>query len=828
MRQSSRLAFVAGLAVGLGTPALCAAESGPIVITEIMYNPHGTDEGQEWIEIYNSSNVAVNVSGWTIENRRGATTPFPAATTLAPHAVAVVVPRRGGVSGGGTDRGSTYVTAPANFAAAWGAGIQVIMVESFWNYYTDPVPALATLNGLANSPNGTTDALQLRDVLGTLVDEVAYLDDEGTESPWPDDNDGGSIQLMRDFLDSVDDNNIGSAWRLSEPGDVLGSIKANTVLPNFPGLVSYGTPGRLPSAFTVDCDGNLVSDQADIVWGNSLDSYPYNNIPDSCEGDCDANLVPDRTQILLNWRNDRNHNLLVDACEINAHGGAGGIGGTWDLNTNGVLDSFEAKPAVMITEILYDAAGIDDGKEFIEIYNASASPVNIGGWKLVDLEGDPVTGDVPAGTIMQPGEVIVLHAGDGPGVPANVATQFRTSWNLAPGVRTFALVPWQDCGQRATDIEEVLALIDATGQPVDVANYENPASMAGSTWPGTDGISSISVRPDSLTGSANDNGSAWQLSIAALNGAYDSVQTPWFTDARGTGSVGSPGIVWTGASQQPTGEVVITEIMANPNSSYAQGTRNEWIEIYNPTGAELDLSGWYLRDDDGRSGAFAAGTTLAAGGVAVIVPTGGTTDAATAEAEFRAAWGDLCKVIAIAGWSDREVLPNIGSLSNSPAPGKEVLTVRRGDGTVVDIVNFDDDGLVWPADAVVASPGLGTSWSIYLLAGHYTAADNDLGSNWAASLQLIDLADLNSYTPVFNGFDIGSPGLLPGVVLERACATVPVCIGDFNQDGGIDGSDIESFFLPWAAGENIADVNQDGGVDGGDIEEFFVHWEAGC
>jgi probable HAF family extracellular repeat protein len=53
------------------------------------------------------------------------------------------------------------------------------------------------------------------------------------------------------------------------------------------------------------------------------------------------------------------------------------------------------------------------------------------------------------------------------------------------------------------------------------------------------------------------------------------------------------------------------------------------------------------------------------------------------------------------------------------------------------------------------------------------------------------------------------------------------CFADFNQDGGIDGGDIESFFLAWEAGSTNADVNQDGGVDGSDIETFFLAWEAG-
>jgi hypothetical protein len=53
------------------------------------------------------------------------------------------------------------------------------------------------------------------------------------------------------------------------------------------------------------------------------------------------------------------------------------------------------------------------------------------------------------------------------------------------------------------------------------------------------------------------------------------------------------------------------------------------------------------------------------------------------------------------------------------------------------------------------------------------------------------------------------------------------CAADFNQDGGIDGSDIDAFFTAWEAGEGSADVNEDGGVDGADIAAFFSLWEAG-
>jgi hypothetical protein len=70
-------------------------------------------------------------------------------------------------------------------------------------------------------------------------------------------------------------------------------------------------------------------------------------------------------------------------------------------------------------------------------------------------------------------------------------------------------------------------------------------------------------------------------------------------------------------------------------------------------------------------------------------------------------------------------------------------------------------------------------------------------------------------------------GLSP-VADRGAFERVPPCRGDFNQDGGVDGADIEAFFLAWEPGLPEGDVNQDGGVDGSDIEAFFILWEAGC
>lgn len=57
----------------------------------------------------------------------------------------------------------------------------------------------------------------------------------------------------------------------------------------------------------------------------------------------------------------------------------------------------------------------------------------------------------------------------------------------------------------------------------------------------------------------------------------------------------------------------------------------------------------------------------------------------------------------------------------------------------------------------------------------------------------------------------------------------PFCLADFNQDGGVDGGDVESFFVAWSSGGPSGDANQDGGVDGTDVEAFYVAWaQGGC
>jgi hypothetical protein len=75
--------------------------------------------------------------------------------------------------------------------------------------------------------------------------------------------------------------------------------------------------------------------------------------------------------------------------------------------------------------------------------------------------------------------------------------------------------------------------------------------------------------------------------------------------------------------------------------------------------------------------------------------------------------------------------------------------------------------------------------------------------------------------------NVGQAGSDLAAEWVRSNLLSPACIADFNSDGGVDGGDVEAFFVRWESGESDADVNLDGGVDGGDVEFFFTVWERG-
>ncbi len=116
----------------------------------------------------------------------------------------------------------------------------------------------------------------------------------------------------------------------------------------------------------------------------------------------------------------------------------------------------------------------------------------------------------------------------------------------------------------------------------------------------------------------------------------------------------------------------------------------------------------------------------------------------------------------------------------------------------------------------------------------YTLADGspctDAGSNVLAHASILtDIAARSRFVDDPFTADTGLPSPMHTAVIDMgAYEFQPRCPGDFNQDGGTDGADVEAFYAAWEAGEESGDINQDGGIDGSDVDFFFAFWEQGC
>jgi hypothetical protein len=83
---SHRLTSALGLAIA-GSPTASALGGGTldtVAITEFLNNANGVDTGREWIEIHNYGPVAIDISGWTLEDNNAAPFTLPNGAIMPP------------------------------------------------------------------------------------------------------------------------------------------------------------------------------------------------------------------------------------------------------------------------------------------------------------------------------------------------------------------------------------------------------------------------------------------------------------------------------------------------------------------------------------------------------------------------------------------------------------------------------------------------------------------------------------------------------------------------------------------------------------------------
>ena len=198
------------------------------------------------------------------------------------------------------------------------------------------------------------------------------------------------------------------------------------------------------------------------------------------------------------------------------------------------------------------------------------------------------------------------------------------------------------------------------------------------------------------------------------------------------------GLVAVLATSSAKADVIISEIMYNPNSSELAPVLTEWVEIYNNGNTAVDITGWTLRDEDGTSTTVLPTASIAPGEAVVLYSDNLT------PSQWAAAWG--------AGYQFFQVgIDDLNNLSNSPSATNEILELIDDMGNTIDVVNFDDSG-DWPVD--------NNASSIYVVPTALTGTLNDSGLSWALSQVSVDGAFNPNATGEFSASDVGSPGFV--------------------------------------------------------------------
>jgi MYXO-CTERM domain-containing protein len=202
-------------------------------------------------------------------------------------------------------------------------------------------------------------------------------------------------------------------------------------------------------------------------------------------------------------------------------------------------------------------------------------------------------------------------------------------------------------------------------------------------------------------------------------------------------------MAWTATA---AGDLVITEIMYDP----AGGNEHEFVEIYNPDAAPVDLSNYLLTTSDRQS----TGLSGAIGAFEAVVIV--RVDATRTLANYENAWEqasnpDINFLVPEDAWpnytnaGDGAILYASQADFDADSAEDDPISGERVFDRAVSAVDYRQNGFVSSNDAA----------SIYLTD---ISADESLGSNWALSQVGVDGA-YQGAAP--RSSDIGSPGIIP-------------------------------------------------------------------
>ena len=207
---------------------------------------------------------------------------------------------------------------------------------------------------------------------------------------------------------------------------------------------TYETQPEFPYGIC-DCYG---TPNGDSILDGCSDCVGGNTDLDPCPNDC--NGVPGGGDVVDNCGtcdNDSFNDCVLDCA---------GIWGGSSIDDDCGICGGDNSTCIVINEINYNSSDVFNPEDWVELYNSSESPINIGTWKLKDEANDHVF-IIPENTILLAGNFIVL---------CKDSTAFTS---LFPEVTNFI----GDLGFGLGGGGDMVRLFDSYEQLIDVVEYDD-------------------------------------------------------------------------------------------------------------------------------------------------------------------------------------------------------------------------------------------------------------------------------------------------------------------------------------------------------------------
>lgn len=360
-------------------------------------------------------------------------------------------------------------------------------------------------------------------------------------------------------------------------GGSVGKVQHNTFIGNgfggttsyLTGAVSMGTGGSdtvanniiVSNYYGVNCYSCTMAAEYNLVWGNTT-----NYVNDASAAATDLSSDPQ-----FKDASEGDYGLASISPCIDAGGASYGIATDADGESRPQGDGYDigmdeytvSSYDLLITEVMSNPRTESSG-EFVEVYNLGTGTVDLAGLKLTDGDATDTLAAYKGGvTTLAPGAYAVIvdpdYAGTPYSIPSDVTVLTTGDTNLGNGL--------------------------TTADPITVYESDGTTVIATFSFP-------------------SDPGDGYSLEM--LKAEDGDVSGNWRASACDAHS--SPGQDSCFPETGDPASLVITEVMYNP----VDESTGEYVEIYNPTDTEIDLTGLVVADSASKDKlvAWAGGSTL--------------------------------------------------------------------------------------------------------------------------------------------------------------------------------------------------------------------------